>query len=180
MTTPKISIPTSVRRSTSAGFQDAFGTALVWVFVLAIGLVSVLGDLGQMVGRLINDLGLVGALAGTYLLPGNTFLAFMTASKCYSLFFRDSHRTRNGTPLQTTTLNHNPQHTPHDRIVSLFSIASVPISAFCGASITVRRTPPAQRTSIAASPVRTTDNMGCRRLGIASTSWRWWCCLGRR
>jgi hypothetical protein len=83
VTAPKISIPTSVRRSTSAVFQDVLGKALIWVSVLAIGLVSVLGD--PKVGRIICDLGLVAALASTYLLPGKPHLFVYIFSR-HSLF----------------------------------------------------------------------------------------------
>jgi len=69
MTTPKISIPTSIQRSTTTAFQDGLGKVLVWTFVLVLTLVSTLGSVGEKVGKLINDLGLIGALAGTYMLP---------------------------------------------------------------------------------------------------------------
>jgi len=70
LTTPKISIPTFVRRSTTTIFQDRLGKVLIWATIFILALVSTFGGVGETVGKVVNDLGLVCALLGTYLLPG--------------------------------------------------------------------------------------------------------------
>jgi hypothetical protein len=102
-----------------------------------------------------------------------------------SVSFPDIHRfvcnsssTYNGTSLQTTTFNYNPQHTTHHYIISLFPVVSIP-SFNTTRSFTIRRTSPAERTGITASSIRTADNMGCGRFGITSACWRWGRRLGR-
>jgi len=70
VTSPKIPIPVSIRRSTTTAFQQILNKTLVWSVVFFLGLVSTLGGAGQRVCRVISDSGLIGAIVGTYLLPG--------------------------------------------------------------------------------------------------------------
>lgn len=70
ITTPHVPTPIFIQRSTTAAFQEGFSSGVVWVVMLLLGLITSITGAGDHVGNLISILGLVGALAGTYLLPG--------------------------------------------------------------------------------------------------------------
>lgn len=70
VTTPAIPLPLFVRRSTTSSFQHGLARGLLWALVLALGLATSVESLGINLTRVLNDVGLVAALASTYILPG--------------------------------------------------------------------------------------------------------------
>jgi len=118
VTAPKISLPTSVRRSTSAVFQDMFGKALVWVSILVLAVVSVLG--GPKMGRIICDLGLVAALASTYLLPAILHITLHHFKRPLSIIIPNTPLTTALSPSSPSSQSHPsapPAHSPYDELL---------------------------------------------------------------
>lgn len=70
ITTLPLPIPIFIQRSTTTVFQERFGKGVLWGFVLVLGLLTSISGAGDKLADFISALGLVGALAGTYLLPG--------------------------------------------------------------------------------------------------------------